>query len=166
VRQTMAAKTQSVLDNLRRIVQAARLSSAQCERVAGLTSAQLLVLKSVHANPGLSVNDLAALTLTHQASVSEVVRRLEGRGLLLREKSAEDARRLELQLTDAGKAALAQQVETIQETLISAMERLPPVVLDSLADGLDRLIEEAGVGQGPAPMLFEDGEGLAQGQDA
>lgn len=157
----MAAKSQSVLDNLRRVVQAARQSSANCERVAGLTAAQLLVLKSIHANPGLSINDLAALTLTHQASVSEVVRRMEGRGLLLRERSPEDARRRELQLTADGEAALAQQVETIQEVLIKAMDRLPPDVLDHLANGLDRLIEEAGIGQEPAPMLFEDGGATA-----
>ena len=155
----MAAKSQSVLDNLRRVVQAARQSSAHCERVAGLTAAQLLVLKSVHANPGLSINDLAALTLTHQASVSEVVRRLEGRGLLVRERSSEDARRREPQLTPEGEAALARQVETIQEILIAAMDRLPVDVLDHLADGLDQLIAEAGFGQEPAPMLFEDGEG-------
>jgi DNA-binding MarR family transcriptional regulator len=157
----MAAKSQSVLDSLRRIVQAARQSSAQCERAAGLTSAQLLVLKSIAANPGLSINDLAALTLTHQASVSEVVRRMEGRGLLLRERSPEDARRLELQLTREGREALARQVETIQETLIKAMDRLPPDVLDHLADGLDLLIDEAGIAHGPAPMLFEDGDGHA-----
>jgi len=161
----MAAKSQSVLDNLRRIVQAARQSSAQCERVAGLTSAQLLVLKSIRANPGLSINDLAALTLTHQASVSEVVRRMEGRGLLVRARSSEDARRVELQLTADGKDALAQQVETIQETLMGAMDRLPPDVLDHLADGLDLLIEEAGLAQGPAPMLFEDGEGQTSRAD-
>jgi len=161
----MAAKSQLVLDNLRRIVQAARQSSAQCERAAGLTSAQLLVLKSIDANPGLSINDLAALTLTHQASVSEVVRRLEGRGLLLREKSSEDARRRDLQLTPDGKHALAQGVETIQETLIKAMDRLPPDVLDHLADGLDLLIDEAGIGHGPAPMLFEDGDGGASGNN-
>jgi DNA-binding MarR family transcriptional regulator len=155
----MAAKSQSVMDNLRRIVQAARQSSAQCERVAGLTAAQLLVLKSIHANPGLSINDLAALTLTHQASVSEVVIRLEGRGLLIRERSSEDARRRELQLTAAGENALTRQVETIQETLIAAMDRLPAEVLDHLSDGLDRLIEEAGFAHEAPSMLFEDGEG-------
>jgi len=154
----MAAKSQSVLDNLRRVVQAARQSSANCERIAGLTAAQLLVLKSIHARPGLSINDLAAMTLTHQASVSEVVRRMEGRGLLSRERSPEDGRRRELRLTAEGQAALTQPVETFQEILIQAMDRLPPRVLDRLADGLDRLVEAAGIGQAPAPMLFEDAE--------
>lgn len=144
------------MDALRRIVQAARQSSAQCERISGLTAAQLLVLKSVRAHPGVSINELAALTLTHQASVSEVVRRLEGRGLLTREKSSGDARRRELQLTQSGREALAQEVETIQETLMAAMDRLPAQTLAQLADGLDSLIEEAGFGEEPAAMLFED----------
>jgi len=153
------------MDAIRRIVQAARQSSAQCERVSGLTAAQLLVMKSIDAHPGLSINDLAALTLTHQASVSEVVIRLEGRGLLVRERSAEDARRREIQLTAAGKDALAKPVETIQETLMMAMDRLPDEVLEHLAGGLDRLIEEAGIGQGPPPMLFEDEGAPAQDED-
>lgn len=104
----------------------------------------------------MSINELAALTLTHQASVSEVVGRLEGRGLLTRTKSSEDARRRELQLTPSGRDALAQEVETIQETLMAAMERLSAQTLAELADGLNRLTEEAGFGEEPATMLFED----------
>lgn len=152
----MTEKSQAVMDALRRIVQAARLSSAQCERMSGLTAAQLLVLKSIRTHPGVSINELAALTLTHQASVSEVVRRLESRGLLIREKPTGDARRRELQLTPFGRDALAQEVETIQEILMAAMDRLPAQTLAQLADGLDRLIEEAGFAEEPAPMLFED----------
>jgi DNA-binding MarR family transcriptional regulator len=146
------------MDALRRVVQAARQSSAQCERVSGLTAAQLLVLKSIQANPGLSINDLAAVTLTHQASVSEVVGRLESRGLLIRTRSLEDARRREILLTNSGLEALRQPVETVQETLIKAMDRLPPDVLDNLATGLERLIQEAGFGHETPAMLFEDGK--------
>ena len=146
------------MDALRRVVQAARQSSAQCERLSGLTAAQLLILKSIKANPGLSINELAAVTLTHQASVSEVVGRLEIRGLLIRERSQEDARRRELQLTNSGLDALKQPVETVQERLINVMDRLPPDVMEHLADGLELLIREAGFGQEPPPMLFEDGK--------
>jgi len=154
----MNKRSQAVMDALRRVVQAARQSSAQCERLSGLTAAQLLILKSIQVHPGLSINDLAAVTLTHQASVSEVVGRLESRGLLVRTRSQEDARRRELQLTDSGLNALKLPVETVQETLIKAMDRLPPELLEHLADGLERLIQEAGLSHEPPAMLFEDGK--------
>lgn len=154
----MTTRSQAVMDALRRVVQAARQSSAHCERVSGLTAAQLLILKSIQANPGLSINDLAAVTLTHQASVSEVVGRLENRGLLIRARSQEDARRRELQLTPGGLDAVKQPVETVQETLIKAMDRLPPDVLENLANGLERLIHEAGLSHEQPSMLFEDGK--------
>ena len=78
---------QIVMDSLRRIVQALRESTRQSERLSGPTPAQLLVLKRIEEQDGLSVNELAALTFTHQSTVSEIVGRLETRGLLRRERA-------------------------------------------------------------------------------
>jgi len=152
----MDSRPQQVMDALRRIVQAVRQSSAQFERSTGLTAAQILILKHVAANAGASINDLAAETLTHQSTVSEVAGRLEAKGLLVRARSSEDGRRRELQITDAGQAALSMSTETIQETLMRAMASLPAETLDCLVTGLDALIAAAGLGSGPAPMFLED----------
>lgn len=154
----MDSRPQQVMDALRRIVQAVRQSSAQFERSTGLTSAQVLILKHVAGNAGASINDLAAETLTHQSTVSEVAGRLEGKGLLVRSRSNEDGRRRELQITDAGRAALATSAETIQETLMRALASLPTETLDCLVTGLDGLIAAAGLASGPAPMFLEDAE--------
>jgi len=151
------SRPQRVLDNLRRIVQAVRQSSAQIEGPDGVTSAQLLILKQIEAHPGLSVGELATLTLTHQSSVSEVIGRLEARGLIIRARSAGDGRRREIQLSAAGRHVLAQPVETIQETLIKAMAALPPGTLAALDAGLAALVAEAGIVSEPAPMFLEDG---------
>jgi len=151
----MDSRPQQVMDALRRIVQAVRQSSAQFERATGLTSAQILILRNVAANAGASINDLAAQTLTHQSTVSEVTGRLEAKGLLVRARSSEDGRRRELQITDAGRAALSMSTETIQETLMRALGTLPSETLDCLVTGLDGLIASAGLGSGPAPMFLE-----------
>ncbi|HVZ30742.1 MAG TPA: MarR family transcriptional regulator [Asticcacaulis sp.] len=152
----MESRPQQVMDALRRIVQAIRLSSAQSERASGLTAAQVLVLRHVHASAGLSINDLAAVTLTHQSTVSEVVGRLEAKGLLVRGRSAEDGRRREVQLTDKGAALLKATGRTFQETLMEALDGLPPKSLEGLADGLGALIDAAGLGAAAAPMFLED----------
>ena len=68
-----------VLDAMRRIVQALRESSRWAERHVGLSGAQLFVLQTLAETPGLSVNELAERTHTHQSSVSVVVSRLAAR---------------------------------------------------------------------------------------
>ncbi len=149
-----SAHAQRILDSLRRIVQALRQSSAQAER-SGLTGAQAFILKQIQANPGLSVNDLAALTCTHQSTMSEVAGRLEGRGLIVRRKSEKDGRRLELSLSPDGEAALGSGFETAQERLLGAIANLPEPATAQLAEGLTALIEAAGL-TGPPPALFLD----------
>lgn len=150
-----SAHAQLILDNLRRIVQALRQSSAQAERSTGLTGAQVFVLKQIRANPGLSVNELAALTCTHQSTMSEVAGRLEARGLVVRRKSEKDGRRVELSLSGDGEAAVGSGFETAQEKLLRAIAQLPEATTAHLSDGLMALIETAGL-TGPPPALFLD----------
>jgi DNA-binding MarR family transcriptional regulator len=152
-----APETQQVMDALRRIVQAVRRSSAQCEHASGLTSAQVLILKILRAHDGLSVSDVAELTLTHQSTVSEVIGRLEDRGLVTRERAVADARRRSLSLTTKGQEALSEPMDTIQETLIRALSNLEPQTLTCLAAGLSDLIQEAGLSPDTPSMFMEDG---------
>ena len=70
------ADVQAVLDGVRRIVQALRASSRWAEQHVGLSGAQLFVLQKLAETPGMSVNELAERTHTHQSSVSTVVSRL------------------------------------------------------------------------------------------
>ena len=57
--------------------QALRSSASHSEAATGLTAAQMLVMKQIHDERAVSMNALAALTFTHQSTVSEVVSRLE-----------------------------------------------------------------------------------------
>lgn len=151
----MPDDAQVIMDSLRRIVQALRRSSVRTEQISPMTGAQALVLRHVGARDGLSVTDLAGLTFTHQSTVSEVVGRLEASGLLTRRRAAADGRRVELQLTDAGRAALEGVETTAQESLIMALGRLPGGTRAALAAGFEAWVAEAGLGHEPAVMFFE-----------
>src|SRR5690242_18689194 len=94
-----AVDTQTALDAIRRIVQALRESSRWSERHVGLSAAQLFVLRTLGDAPGISINDLATRTHTHQSSVSTVVTRLVEGGLVRRLRSGEDARSVTLSLS-------------------------------------------------------------------
>src|SRR6185295_14617640 len=104
---TSSRHAREVLDAIRQIVQALRQSSRAAEKHAGLSGAQLFVLQAVAESPGLSLNELAERTRTHQSSVSAVVSRLVSSGLVRRVTAEDDARRAEIRLSAAGTRRLA-----------------------------------------------------------
>lgn len=144
------------MDSLRRIVQGLRESTRQNAQANSPTPAQLLVLKRIESHDGLSVNDLAALTFTHQSTVSEIVSRLESRGLVRRERAETDGRRVEIYLTDDGRSTLEVSPLSAHEKLMQAVTSLPAQTLSDLANGLDALIHAARLTDLPAAFFFED----------
>lgn len=70
----------------------------------GLTHPQYLVMLALWERAPRSLNDLAAELALEPASASPLVKRLEKEGLLRRTRSAEDERRLDIDLTDEGVA--------------------------------------------------------------
>jgi MarR family transcriptional regulator, lower aerobic nicotinate degradation pathway regulator len=73
------------LDAIRKLIRALGDSARMAQGRTGITGAQLFVLRMLAAQPaGLSINELADRTMTHQSSVSVVVSRLAARGLVAR----------------------------------------------------------------------------------
>ena len=127
------------------------------QRTQGVTAAQLFVLSQVRRSPNLSIQELAALTMTHQSTVSVVAQRLVARGLVRRTPSATDGRRVLLALTPEGRALARRAPDVAQGRLIEALQRLSRRDLRALARGLDHLVREMGMAEEPADMFFEDG---------
>jgi DNA-binding MarR family transcriptional regulator len=145
------------MDSLRRIVRALRLSARDAERSAGVSGAQLFVLQALAEQRASSLNDLAERTLTDQSSVSVVVKRLVDRKLVARKASPDDARRIELSLTTAGRRLLARCPEPTQARLLAALRRLDASELATLTDGFTALLREMGIAEeGPARMFFDE----------
>lgn len=151
---TADAALDRVLDSLRRITQAIRLSSSVVHERLGITGAQLFVLQQLAAAPGASLRDLAERTHTDQSSVSVVVARLVEAGHIARRTSAADARRTELTLTASGKALLRRAPALAQTRLVAALEAVPARQLRVTADVLGAAAH-ALQPTGPAPMFFE-----------
>jgi MarR family transcriptional regulator, lower aerobic nicotinate degradation pathway regulator len=155
--------TRAVLDAIRRIVRLLRQSARDAERRTGMSAAQLFVLEQLrNAGGALSPGELAERTLTHQSSVSVVARRLVEGGMVKRQRSRADGRRVELLLTPAGRAALRRRPRLAQEQLISAVGRLPLEDREALVLGLRQLVRELGIGGTSTPMFFEEGAGSAK----
>lgn len=147
--------TRAVLDGIRHVVRTLREASRDAERAVGLSAAQLFVLQRLAGGQPLSVNELAARTLTHQSSVSVVVAKLAEAGLVARARASTDARRLEVSLTPAGRAVLSRAPAATQDRLIAALALVGRPTRERLARDLHALLDAMGVeGQHP-PMFFE-----------
>src|SRR5262245_46890295 len=95
--------TRALLDSVRRVVRMLREAWRESGRAVRLPAAPLFLLHRLAGSRQLSVTELATRTLTHQSSVSVVVSKLARRGLVTRARAADDARRLEVALTPAGR---------------------------------------------------------------
>jgi MarR family transcriptional regulator, lower aerobic nicotinate degradation pathway regulator len=145
-----------VLDAIRRIVRLLRESTRISERTAGISSAQLFVLRTLVGSPPLSINDVAERTLTHQSSVSTVVSKLVERGLVSKQRSPDDARRMNLTLTSKGRTVAMRAPDTAQQRLIGGIDALSAKRRRNLAVGLKALIDAMGLAGEPPVMFFED----------
>lgn len=158
----MDSALNQLIDALRRITQAIRLSSSVVQDTLGITGAQLFVLQQIADSPRSSLREIAERTLTDQSSVSVVVSRLVVAGYVSRKTAAADARRTELSLTATGRAVLRRAPELAQMRLVAALRGLPAAQLRVAA----RVLHEASRAVAPAAertqMFFEPPTGLAR----
>jgi DNA-binding MarR family transcriptional regulator len=148
---------QTALDGLRRIVQALRVGRSGRQRIA-VSSAQLFALKQIADHPDASVNDIAALTFTHQSSVSVVIQRLVRQRLVARSPARDDRRRHRLALTVKGRRLLQRAPVAVQEQLIAAILALPAADRRVLARALTTIVRRiAPADAAPHPPMFFEG---------
>jgi DNA-binding MarR family transcriptional regulator len=153
-----SSEVRAALDAVRRIVQALRVAGRDGERRAGVTSAQLFALQQIAEHPGVSINELAALTFTHQSSVSVVIQRLVRRRLVAKVPGVDDRRRQQLVVTAKGRDALRRAPVAVQERLIGAIAALTAADRRALTRSLGqvaRLVVPKSAELHP-PMFFED----------
>jgi DNA-binding MarR family transcriptional regulator len=103
----------------------------------GLTYPQYLVMLVLWEDQPRGVRELGEELGLDSGTLSPLLKRLEALGLVRRHRSAEDERRVEIFLTDAG-AALSAKATGIPQQLADAAG-LSPTELDQLRETLGRL---------------------------
>ncbi|MFK3678832.1 MarR family winged helix-turn-helix transcriptional regulator [Microbacterium sp. NPDC090218] len=86
----------------------------------GLTHPQYLVMLALWEKAPRTLNDLAVDLALEPATASPLVKRLEAEGLVARQRSSEDERRLEITLTEAG-AALRERAVDVPHRVMAAV---------------------------------------------
>jgi DNA-binding MarR family transcriptional regulator len=135
-----------VLINLRRIIQSIDLHSRQLARQHGITTPQLLILKQIQGEPAMTVSQLARQISLKQATVTDILNRLERKGLVRRSKDTADRRRVLIEETAAGQKLLDAAPSPLQETFLEKFEELEiwqqSMILSSLQLLATMMVEE------------------------
>lgn len=144
----------SVMDSLRRIVQSLR-APASSPKGGATSTAQRFVLAQLLDADGLTINELARRTATHQSSVSVVVAKLDRAGLVTRERSPTDARAVVATLTPRGRRLARSAGALPQDALVDGLARMPAARQRELATLLAEWTRSAGLPDAPPAMFFE-----------
>lgn len=128
-----------VLRALRRIIRAVDLYSRELMARQGLSGPQLLCLKQLEKEPLVS-GELARRVSLSPATLTGILDRLEGRGLVTRERQIRDKRRVVVGLTAAGRRLLRQAPPPLQESFVYKLRALPESEQAQIATTLERLV--------------------------
>jgi DNA-binding MarR family transcriptional regulator len=114
-RQTADARSApSLLYMVKRLELAVRSSLDEIVRPAGITALQYTALTVLERHDGLSAAQLARDSFVTAQSMADMVRTLESRGLIKRERNPANRRELLIHLTDTGCDLLADLAEPVR----------------------------------------------------
>jgi DNA-binding MarR family transcriptional regulator len=128
-----------VLVSLRRIIRATDLHSRQLGKATGLTTPQLVVMRAIQSLSAPVASDIARSVSLSQATVTNILNRLEDHGLVNRARSEKDKRRVNISLTAAGKALLKTAPQPLQESFIERFGALKKWEQHQIIASLERL---------------------------
>lgn len=129
-----------VLRQFRLIYGSVKQHFREVERQCGISGSQLWLLREVAATAGTGVSKLAERLSIHQSTCSLLVEKLVRAGLVSKTRSAEDQRRVGLEVTRAGKLVLMSAPGPAEGMLPEALKQLPDEALLTIHDTLSQLI--------------------------
>ena len=143
-----------IFDNLRRVYQVINEQSKKAKKQTGITGPQLWAIKMIAESSPVQVSELARRMYLHPATVVGILNRLEEQGLVLRMRTREDRRVVDVDLTPEGKALVARAPEVAQGLLAAGLEVLPAQRLLDIASSLDQLVQILGAQEVPPHLIL------------
>lgn len=129
-----------VLRQFRLIYGSIRQHFREVEKQCGISGSQVWILREVATTPGTGVSRLAKRLSIHQSTCSLLVEKMVGAGLVAKTRSAEDQRRVGLEVTPAGNRLLKKAPGPAEGLLPEALSQLSDDSLRTLSVNLGQLI--------------------------
>jgi DNA-binding MarR family transcriptional regulator len=120
----------------------------------GLTADQFVLLTALAEGDGVTQKELGRRTTSDPNTMSEMLGRLQRRGLVVRERHAQDGRALRVSLTAAGRAAQRRAMEGTVAFREALAGLVPEEEFETLLDHLNRIA--AGMSAAAAPPRRQD----------
>lgn len=155
----------SIIRSLRRIIRAVGLYSRELLRRRNLTTSQLATLRQLGRHGALSAGDLARGIAVSQATVTGIVDRLERRGLVTRSRDLEDRRRVVIDLTEAGRQAVASSPPPLHERFMVRLAELPEDERREIDRMLRRIVEMMEAGEVEAAPVLAAETSLSESEE-
>ena len=133
--------SEAILIALRRVIRAIDQHSKQLVHSHGLTGPQALVLNVIVHNAPLTGSALARSVSLSQATVTDITKRLEQKGLLIKRRDDTDKRKFHLFPTDRGRAIIRMSVPLLQERFAQRLAELKEWEQTQLLASLQRIAE-------------------------
>jgi DNA-binding MarR family transcriptional regulator len=130
------------LTKFRWIINSTRRHFKWIEQQTGISGALVAALWEIHQSPGLRVSDLAEAMAVHQSTASNLMDKLQQKGLIERDRSSDDQRVVRLYLTRQGDTLVKRAPNPARGLLQEALNKLPPATLQTLNRGLAQLMQE------------------------
>lgn len=147
-------KVDEVLTSLRRVIRAIDLHSQHLVKTANVTGPQLRLLQLMNAEGQPTVSDLAKKMSLSQATVTNIMDRLENRKLITRVRSTHDKRKVHPGLTDEGRAILAKTPTPLQDSFVRKFDGLKSWEQNMIIASVQRIAEMMDAGEiDAAPFL-------------
>jgi DNA-binding MarR family transcriptional regulator len=135
----MSETSDQILVALRRVIRAVDQHSRKLVQAYGLTGPQALLLNEVVRGSRLSAGEIAERVSLSQATVTDIVTRLESRGLVERSRDPHDRRRVLVCATAEGKRIHRRSVPLLQESFVRRLDELEAWERSQLLASLQRI---------------------------
>jgi len=153
-----------ILNSIRRIIRAVDIDSRRLASAHHVTGPQLMCLMALGENSPGTAAEIARRIHLSSSTLVGVFDRLEAKGLVLRQRSADDRRQVSITLTESGQTLVASTPFPLQYSLGKAMAQLSADERRGMAECVERLVRLMGADEMDAgPMLEIIGVHVNQG---
>lgn len=136
---TRDSAERALLADLRCIIQTVNRHAAHVEKSCGVSTTQLTALELISGQPGVRVTGVSEALGVHASTASNMLDKLEAKGLIERRRGGTDQRTVSLYATPAGKRLLLESPGSHRHLLQEALHSLQDRDLKSIAASLGKL---------------------------
>jgi DNA-binding MarR family transcriptional regulator len=124
---------------IRQISRAIDLHSKKMSKDFGLTSPQLMLMRTIQSDDNATIRQLSEKTNMSQATATIILDRLEKRGRVVRIRNQQDKRKVQALLTESGQQMLAEAPGILQPGFLEKFQSLELWEQNLILSSLQRL---------------------------